>query len=119
MYSGGGCNSCGDSGSYGAAYGGDCGCNGGSRNHGVPHDPYLSGGSHGNVGPYDGQIIDQQIVGDQVIGSQVPGNATIMPPNSSDNFQPRPSGSYPANKFDADGNKILWEQPLPGGTTSL
>jgi hypothetical protein len=67
-------------------------------------DPYTSGAIVGGATPYDGQFL-----GDQVIGGQpVP---TPAAPIQADDFS--------ARKFDSDGNRILWEQPLPQGATSL
>lgn len=67
-------------------------------------DPYTSEPIVGGTMPYSGQVM-----GDQVIGGQpVP---TPAPPIQADDFS--------ARKFDSDGNRILWEQPLPQGATSL
>lgn len=65
-------------------------------------DPYLqSEVSSGTVGT--------PIVSDQIIEGQVyPNTVTPVQP---DNFS--------ARKFDSDGNRILWEEPIPKGSTSL
>lgn len=77
--------------SYGSSYGGDCNGQCGVEGYGnTVHDPYLSGDSI----PLGG-------------GQGVPGN---FAPIESDDFQSR--------KFDTDGNKILWEEPLPSGTVA-
>lgn len=61
-------------------------------------DPYLSGG-----------IVDGgQVISDQVIGTQPMGGQSVP---MTDQFQ--------ARKFDTDGNRILWEEPLPSGNTEL
>lgn len=112
---GGGCGGCG-----GCAGGGGCGGCGGGRGCGgyggfadgygqVVTDPYLQGDIVGGTMPYNGQIISDPAVGGQVIGGQ--GYPSSPAPIQSDNFN--------ARKFDSDGNRILWEEPLPQGTTSL
>jgi len=117
-----GCNAyaeapCGDQ-CYGSAYGADCGC-GSVADGEVVHDPYLGG-----------QVTDQGVIGEHVVpgsvvpgtsipGSTMPGSAVPGPPIQSDQFVPRGSGSYQSQKFDADGNKIIWEEPLPTGTNAL
>ena len=76
------------------------------------------------VGPgYMGSGMNGQVIDGQVMpGSSYPG--TVYPggsaPISPDNFQSRPGTAYPpgnyqSRKFDTDGKKILWEQPLPAG----
>jgi hypothetical protein len=58
--------------------------------------------------PYNGQIIRDTVIDQQPIGGQAyPGTAPIQP----DDFS--------ARKFDSDGNKILWEEPLPKSNTAL
>ena len=100
--------------SYGSAYSGGCECEAygggtclGESYGGVVHDPYLSSGT---VVPYSGQVIDGGIVGDQVI----PGTSY---PSSPAQIQPDDFGPATSRKFDTDGNKILWEEPLPPGAT--
>lgn len=130
---------------------GSCGCgqvvDGYSGN---VHDPYLTGGyesmgSHGGIpgAPRPGEVINGEVVvdpgysGSVIEGQIVPGNSypgTGYPGNSypgngapvqQDNFDPRPSTSYPGQgnyqtrKFDTDGKKILWEEPLPAGSNAL
>ena len=116
--------------------------------HGNVVDPYLTGGSavvdgvpmSGTSGypraPQPGEVINGETVvgpgysgqiydGGQVLpGTAVPG--TVVPPTGSpvlpDGFQPRTQSVYPqgyeARKFDKDGNKILWEEPLPAGANA-
>ena len=120
-------NPCGSCADYGMTYGGgecagecssecssECGggCGGGCGNvvggYGpVVTDPYTNGGIVGGSVPYNG------VVGEQVIGGQVYPGTTA--PIQSDNFDTRVN----SQKFDSDGNRILWEQPLPQGTTAL
>tara|TARA_R110002049_G_scaffold27321_2_gene94300 strand:+ start:538325 stop:538669 length:345 start_codon:yes stop_codon:yes gene_type:complete len=102
-----GCNGYVDGGSatYGSAYGGDCQC---QSYGGVVSDPYLSSGT---VVPYGEQIIGEQILGEQIVGDQVIGGTSY--PNGSAPIQ----SEWQARKFDTDGNKILWEEPLPPGAT--
>lgn len=77
--------------SYGSSYGGDCSGQCGAEGYGnTVHDPYLSGDSV----PFSGS-------------QGAPGNYA---PIESDDFQSR--------KFDADGSKILWEEPLPAGSST-
>lgn len=65
-------------------------------------DPYLQGGVSGGA-------VSNPIVGEQVIDGQVyPQSVTPVQPDD-----------FSARKFDSDGNRILWEEPLPKGTTSL
>ncbi len=104
-------NSCGGCADYGMTYGGgECGGDCGNVVGGygpVVTDPYTNGGIVGGSVPYNG------VVGEQVIGGQVyPGTSA---PIQSDNFDARVN----SQKFDSDGNRILWEQPLPQGTTAL
>jgi hypothetical protein len=86
------------------SYGGDCGCGNGAGGYGpVVTDPYLPGNIVGGSVPYNG------VVGEQAIGGQsYPGTTA---PIQSDNFN--------ARKFDSDGNRILWEQPLTKGVKAL
>ncbi len=132
---------CGNGG-YSSAYG-DCGCGGVVEGYADGfHDPYLGSemsmqGGTGSYpsGIYPGQVINGEVVvspGQVVEGQVMPGNA--MPgassPIPSGDWQPRsypdaavPQGSgspggmmppnYQSRKFDTDGNKILWEEPLP------
>lgn len=113
-YSAGSCGSCNDM--YQGAYGGcgcigDCGCGNVVEGYGpVVSDPYMQGEIvGGSTMPYQEQIIGGQIPGGQIPGSQAYPNSA--PPLQSDDFN--------ARKFDSDGNRILWEEPLPSGTTSL
>lgn len=105
VYTGNACGSCGD---YGVSYGG--GCNScGNAAQGYVTDPYLNSGTVvGEVVPHDGQIIGEPVLG----GQGIPSTST---PIQSDNFDAR----VDARKFDSDGNRILWEQPLPEGATAL
>ncbi len=77
-------------------------------------DPYLTGEVGSGVMPYNGQIISDQVVGEQVIGGQNLGGQSY--PSSTAPIQP---DNFNARKFDSDGNRILWEEPLPQGPTSL
>ena len=84
---------------------GDCGCGnvcgnscGGGTYGGVVTDPYMSGQVIDGSMPYEGQIVGE---------STYPGSAA---PIQSDDFS--------ARKFDSDGNRILWEEPLPPGVTA-
>lgn len=71
-------------------------------------DPYLQGHVSGGT-------MSDQAYGDQVISGQVYPNAStpIQP------VQPVQPDNFNARKFDSDGNRILWEEPLPKGTNSL
>lgn len=74
----------------------DCGCGGVVDSYGpVVSDPYMSG----------------EIIGgsQQIIGS----------PTYPSNVAPIQSDDFSARKFDSDGNRILWEEPLPSGSTAL
>lgn len=90
-------NGCGCNAAYGSAYAGQCECGGETQ---YTTDPYLSGGTM----PYEGQIIGETVTGGQVYPNSV---APIQP----DGFDVR------ARKFDSDGNRILWEEPLPPNTS--
>jgi hypothetical protein len=93
VYSGRPCGTCGNL--------NDCGCGGTVGGYGpAVNDPYMLGG---------GQIIGEQVIGGQVIGGQAYPSPTA--PIQSDDFS--------ARKFDSDGNRILWEEPLPAGAASL
>ena len=101
-------NPCGTGVTYGSAYGGDCQCG----THGaVVQDPYLSSGS---VVPYDGQVLGDTVIDGEVYGGTVypgssyPGSGTPIPDGP---WTPR----VESQKVDADGNRILWEEPLPPG----
>lgn len=128
---------------YSSAYG-DCGCgNVVNEQGGIVNDPYLSGGVPFQGGsnsiqsqPYPGQVIDGEVVvspGQVIDGQMVPGTSV---PGPNDNWQPRnyPQGTVPqgtgstgtfapqnyqSQKFDTDGKKILWEEPLPTTGTQL
>ena len=120
-----GCNSadCGCNGyayggtvTHGSAYGGQCECNahGGVISDSYVNDPYMSSGS---VVPYDGQIISDEIVGGSGYPSTVhPGTSypSSAAPIQGDQFYPR----VESRKVDTDGNKILWEEPLPPGAVT-
>ncbi|TWU60831.1 hypothetical protein Poly51_11120 [Rubripirellula tenax] len=94
---------------------GTCGC-GNAYDSYAPavSDPYLSSGSvyDGGSIPYEGQVIGEPAY-----------------PPSSIPMESYPSGAYPsapvtsegwqARKIDTDGNKILWEEPLPSGAKAL
>jgi hypothetical protein len=71
-------------------------------------DPYMSGEVIGGSAP----IISDQIIGPS--GTPLPGSTTL--PGSTSPVQP---DNFSARKFDSDGNRILWEQPLPPGANSL
>lgn len=103
---------------YGSAYGyqGDCG----SMMYGdASSDPYLGGHSM----PYEGQIIDGGVIGEHGVpgsaapGAPVPGSQSFGPPIQSDQFVPRGTDRWQSQKFDTDGNRIIWEEPLPEGVT--
>ncbi len=130
---------------HSSAYG-DCGCGQTVDGYaGNVHDPYLSGGSYQDAGsysgvpsdPYPGQVINGEVVvgpgytPGMTEGQVLPGNSypsTTYPSNPApvlqDNFDPRPIDNYPgqsnyqSRKFDTDGNKILWEEPLPAGANA-
>ncbi len=71
-------------------------------------DPYLhSEVSHGSIGT---PIVSDQVIEGQVYPSTV-APVTPVTPVQPDNFN--------ARKFDTDGNRILWEEPVPKGATSL
>jgi hypothetical protein len=108
-----------------------CVCGDGAGSYGqIVNDPYLQGGSVGapivtdevigrSVEPIPGQPVPGQMLPGQVMpGQVVPGQ--VMPgqvmPGSTTPLQP---DDFSARKFDSDGNRILWEQPLPEGATSL
>ena len=110
------------------------GCGGGCGGGPVVTDPYMSGEIGGGSMPYNGQIISDQVIGEQVIGGQVIGGQVIggqviggqVIGGQVIGGQGYPSSTAPiqaddfrARKFDSDGNRILWEEPLPQGTTSL
>ncbi len=120
---------------------GSCGCGQVVDGYaGNVHDPYLTGGyestgAYGGIpgAPRPGEIINGETVVDpgynggviqgQVMpGNSYPGNAA---PVQQDDFDPRPSSNYPGQenyqtrKFDTDGKKILWEEPLPAGSNAL
>ncbi|NND98796.1 MAG: hypothetical protein HKN47_15865 [Pirellulaceae bacterium] len=73
----------------------------------VVNDPYLSG----NV--IDGQIVDGQIINGQIIDGGYPVEGQIM----GDSWRPRSETNYPSYKVDADGHRIISEEPLPPGAT--
>ena len=108
-----GCNgyACGGEVAYGSSYCGECQC---GIHGGVVHDPYLSSGT---VVPYDGQIVGETVLDGEVYGGTVypgtsyPGTGT---PIGEGPWTPR----VESQKVDADGNKILWEEPLPPGATA-
>jgi hypothetical protein len=93
--------------SYGSAYSPGCECHNPTASYGgIVNDPYLSSGGV----PYGETVVGEQIIGEQVIGGTTyPGMS--YPSGSA----PLPSGDWQARKFDSDGNKILWEEPLPHG----
>ncbi|MGI9471446.1 MAG: hypothetical protein ACR2NZ_07945 [Rubripirellula sp.] len=83
-------------GTCGSTAAGDCGCGGmtgtyGSGNYGTV-DPYMSGGA---------------------VPSAIPQNGTVIAPPGT-MIQ---SDGFSARKFDNDGSRILWEEPV--GTNSL
>lgn len=105
-YAGSTCGQC-QSNTYGSAYGGSCGCGvfGGYEN--VVADPYMSGQVVNGTVYGGGQIISDTVVGGPTVGGQV----YPSPPVQNDNFQ--------ARKFDSDGNRILWEEPISQGGNEL
>lgn len=68
--------------------------------------------------PYNG-IIRDPVVGEQSIGGQGIGGQGIGGQGYPGSTAPIQSDDFNARKFDTDGNRILWEEPLPRGTTSL
>lgn len=89
-----------------------CGCSGAVESYGpVVNDPYLSGQVMGGPIPQNGQIISDQVIGQSAQPPVLPG--ATMPP------APIQPDDFSARKFDSDGNRILWEQPLPDGASSL
>jgi hypothetical protein len=90
-----------DSGACGTCYGSSYGNS--ADNYGpVVADPYLNG-----------EVIHG---GGQVYGSPVEGSPVYGNPGSTiDDFNSRVN----SRKVDADGNKILWEEPLPPGAKAL
>lgn len=126
-YASGMCNTCGDSyGSQGYApqnYGStDYGVNGNGMGTVGPYgnsDPYMNTPSMGTPMP------GQQINGETVVGSQPMGmspsypSGTSYPSAPSYNGAPVQSDNFQSRKFDTDGNKILWEEPMSPGTQAL
>ncbi|MFK8112368.1 MAG: hypothetical protein AB8B91_09205 [Rubripirellula sp.] len=100
------CGSC-----YGSAYSGNCGCGNGAVVDGyapMASDPYLNGGVvNGEIIQNGGQIYGEQIIGGSMYNNVVPNGVPVQ------------SDSFNARKVDTDGNKILWEQPLPPGAKPL
>lgn len=93
-YSGGTCHSCRET------YEQGCGMEGYSS---IVTDPYMS----------SGPVIE---------GSSVPYSQPGYPqayPDASYPVAPVPSDNFNARKFDSDGNRILWEEPLPSGSRAL
>ena len=84
------------------------GHSGSSMGYGVPMvtDPYMSGEVVGGVAPYPGQIVEGPVVSEGQVYPSAP-----SPSIQTDDFS--------ARKLDTDGNRILWEEPLPKGTTAL
>jgi hypothetical protein len=75
----------------------------------VYSDPYLNSSPSLGAPPLGP---GERIIGTQPIPQNVaPGRSFPAAPIQPDGFQ--------ARKFDSDGNKILWEEPLPSGTTAL
>ncbi len=104
---------------YGSAYGGDCGCAVDGYGETV-NDPYLSGGAISTVAPYEGQVYEGQIIeGQPLPSSGLPLPADNWQPRPMDSYPSAPSGDYQSRKFDSDGNRILWEEPLPAGVNAL
>jgi len=90
--------------SSGSAYNGcgcagECGCGNFMNYSPMVSDPYMSGEIGGTSMPYQDQIISGQ------------GYPNSIAPIQPDDFN--------ARKFDSDGNRILWEEPLPQGTNAL
>ena len=109
VYAGSACGTC------GVANMGGCGCGNIVNGYGgVVSDPYLSGEVVGGTMPYDGQIISDTVVGGPTTGAPVVGGQSYPGPTA-----PIQSDNFNARKFDSDGKRILWEQPLPQGTTAL
>ncbi len=93
---------------------GTCGCgNHASEYAPAVNDPYLSSGNlydNGSI-PYEGQIIGQPEYPQAL--PMNPNPSSVGPPMSG------PSDGWQTRKFDSDGNKILWEEPLPSGAKGL
>ncbi len=70
------------------------------------------GGGVINGMPVDGQIINEQVIGGGVYGGDIYGGQII---DGGSWFPRGTSSTYSANKYDADGHKILSEEPLPPG----
>ena len=98
---------------------GNCGCSAVADSYGpVVSDPYQPGqvveGGHVMSEPIMGQpMMGQPIMGEQIMGGSV-GSQPYATPGA-----PIQEDDFSARKFDADGNRILWEEPLPEGTTAL
>ena len=99
--------SCGCNSYAGHSYGStcyDCG-------YGSTHVPSASCNCGGTIDAYGGVVTDPYLSGGQIVGDTVVGGQSYPPagvPVQSDNFD--------ARKFDTDGNRITWEEPLPQGT---
>jgi hypothetical protein len=102
------------------------GANYGMNPYGVGNvDPYLNGTSGNTLVP------GQQINGETVVGvgpvQSAPNypSGTSYPAAPSYNGTPTYNGNtgqsdnFQSRKFDTDGNKILWEEPLAPGTKAL
>lgn len=89
----------------GGVYSSGCGC--GHEGYGpVSSDPYIS--ADPIVGVPGSQVYDSGSVYDGGFIPNAPYSGGSVP---ADNFQSR--------RFDTDGNKILWEEPLPSGAQPL
>lgn len=107
-YASGTCGSCGDS-YVGTEHQGYAGYDLGTSAAPIYSDPYLNSSSQLGPPPLGP---GERIIGTQPIPqTSVPGRSYPTAPIQPDGFQ--------ARKFDSDGNKILWEEPLPSGTTAL
>ena len=127
-YASGMCGTCGDSYMGGGSYAPQIvdGANYGMNPYGVGNvDPYLNGTSGNTLVP------GQQINGETVVGvgpvQSAPNypSGTSYPAAPSYNGTPTYNGNtgqsdnFQSRKFDTDGNKILWEEPLAPGTKAL
>lgn len=80
-----------------SGYGGDCGCQVDSG-YGPTIDPYLQGGvTYGQTYPVEGGVYSSDVIPGSSYGGVI----------QSDNFQ--------ARKYDARGDEIISESPLPPG----
>ena len=115
VYAGDSCNTCyGSTPSHAAQVIGDCGCVASDSYGPTSVDPYLNSGQVYNEQIIGGHVTGEQIIGNSVYGEQVIGDQVIGSPSFPSNIQ---SDNFNARKVDTDGNRILWEEPLPPGAT--